>query len=166
MSSTDDENKVFWALLLASCAHVVEEYVYPGGFLENAKEVAPEAFEHASTPIIVGVNASMILGCLNAALMRKRTPFFGLSMASLLFFNAILHSGASMRLKKYSPGLITGLCLFVPLSITAFRGYARSPGYKKSTAASAAIFGIALHSIPFVAFATRGALTRRTNEEG
>jgi Protein of unknown function with HXXEE motif len=166
MSSDENGNKVFWALLAASCAHVVEEYVYPGGFLENAKEVAPEAFEHASTPIIVGVNASMILGCLNAALMRKRTPFFGLSMASLLFFNSILHTGASLRLKKYSPGLITSLCLYVPISIAAFRGYSRSAGYRKSTAVGAAISGIALHSIPFVAFAIRGALTRRTDEEG
>jgi hypothetical protein len=166
MNSVDNENRVFWGLLAASCAHVVEEYVYPGGFLENAKEVAPEAFEHASIPIIVGVNASMILGCLNASLLRKRQPFFGLSMASLLFFNAILHTGASMRLKKYSPGLITGLCLYVPLSIAAFAGYAKSAGYRKSTAVSAAISGIALHSIPFVAFAVRGAITGRNDEEG
>ena len=165
MSATENENRVFWVLLAASCAHVVEEYVYPGGFLESAREVAPEAFEHASTPIIVGVNASMILGCLNAALMRKRQPFFGLSMASLLFFNAILHTGASMRRKKYSPGLITGLCLYVPLSVAAFGGYARSSGYKKSIAVSAALFGISLHSTPFVAFTIRGVLTRRSDEE-
>jgi hypothetical protein len=166
MSSDENGNKVFWGLLAASCAHVVEEYVYPGGFLESAKEVAPEAFEHASIPIIVGVNASMILGCLNASLLRKRQPFFGLSMASLLFFNAILHTGASLRLKKYSPGLVTGLCLYVPLSIASFRGYARSAAYRKSTAVSAAISGIALHSIPFVAFAVRGAITGRNDEEG
>ena len=81
MDPKDDENKVFWALLAASCAHVVEEYVWPGGFLESAKEVAPEAFENASMPIIVGVNASMILGCLNGALMRKRYPVFSLSIS-------------------------------------------------------------------------------------
>ncbi|HEY5532916.1 MAG TPA: HXXEE domain-containing protein [Candidatus Anoxymicrobiaceae bacterium] len=166
MNSSDDENRVFWGLLAASCAHVVEEYVYPGGFLESAREVAPEAFEHASIPIVIGVNASMIMGCLNAALMRRRNPFYGLSMASLLFFNAILHSGASIRLRKYSPGLLTGLCLYVPLSAYAFVSYARSSGFKRSTAISAAVSGVALHSIPFVAFATRAALTRRSDEEG
>ena len=165
MNSTENENRVLWGLLAASCAHVVEEYVYPGGFLDTAREVAPEAFDHASTPIIVGVNASMILGCLNAALMRKRQPFHGLAMASLLFFNAILHTGASIRLRKYSPGLVTGLCLYVPLSIYAFSSYARSSGFKRSTAVSAAIFGVALHSIPFVAFAVRAAITRRTEED-
>jgi len=166
MSSSDNENRVFWGLLAASCAHVVEEYVYPGGFLESAREVAPGAFEHASIPIVIGVNASMIIGCLNAALMRRRNPFYGLSMASLLFFNAILHSGASIRLRKYSPGLLTGLCLYVPLSVYAFVSYARSSGFKRSTAISAAVSGVALHSIPFVAFATRAALTRRSDEEG
>ena len=86
MSSVDAENKVFWGLLASSCAHVVEEYVFPGGFLESAREDVPEAFGHASTPIIVGVNASM--------------------------------------------------------------------------------FGVALHSIPFVAFTLRAARTRRADEEG
>jgi hypothetical protein len=166
MSSTEHENRVFWGLLAASCAHVVEEYVYPGGFLEAAREVAPEAFEHATTPIVIGVNAAMIAGCLNGALKRKRQPFHGLAMASLLFFNAILHTGASIRLGKYSPGLVTGLCLYVPLSVYAFVSYARSSGFKRSTAVSAAIFGVALHSIPFVAFATRAALTRRTEIDG
>lgn len=162
MSSADKENLVFWGLLAASGAHVVEEYVYPGGFLETARELAPGAFDHATPPIVFGVNAAMIIGCLNGALMRKRNPFFGLSMASLLFFNAVLHAGASIRLGKYSPGLATGLCLYVPLSIRAFTAYARSSGFKRSTAVSAAVFGVALHSIPFVAFAVRAALTEDT----
>src|SRR4030042_4765546 len=162
MDPKDDENKVFWGLVAASCAHVVEEYVWPGGVLESAKEVAPEAFENASMPIIVGVNASMILGCLNGALMRKRYPVFSLSMASLLFVNAIIHTVASIRMKKYMPGLATGLVLYVPLSVQAFSSYKKSPKYKKSTAVSAAIQGVSLHSIPFVAFAIRGALLKNT----
>jgi len=128
MSATENENRVFWVLLAASCAHVVEEYVYPGGFLESAREVAPEAFEHASTPIIVGVNASMILGlperCADA---QEATVLRSLDGEPALL-NAILHTGASMRLKKYSPGLITGLCLYVPLSVAAFGGMPGRPG--------------------------------------
>jgi hypothetical protein len=162
MAIEDNDYKVFWALLGASSIHVVEEYVYPGGFLESAREIAPEVFEYASMPIIVGVNASMIAGCLFAALMRKRTPFFGLSMASLLFVNSILHTGASIRTKKYQPGLITGLCLYVPLSLYAFNEYKKSPEYNKSTARLAKLSGLALHTIPFVSFAIRKALTKNT----
>jgi hypothetical protein len=164
MDRDDGEDKIFWYLAAASGAHVVEEYFWPGGFLESAKEIAPEAFEHASLPIIVGVNASMIVGCVFGALIRKRSQVLGLSMASLLFQNAILHTGAALKAKKYVPGLVTGLVLYVPLSVSAFKSYMRLPQHRRSTAINAAVLGTALHSIPFVAFAVRAALTRGSDK--
>ncbi len=164
MAAEDNDNKVFWGLFIASGAHVVEEYFWPGGFLESAKEIAPEVFEHSSMPIIIGVNTSMILGAFYAALMRKKNPVHGLSMASLLFVNSLLHAGAAIKAKKYVPGLVTGLVLYVPLSIAAFSFYRRALGYKKSAAIRGALQGIALHSIPFVAFAMRGALEKRSGD--
>jgi len=157
----DEESKVFWYLTAASCAHVVEEYLWPGGFLEAAREVAPDAFQHASYPIIVGVNASMIAGCAFGAFMRKKDPVYGLSMASLLFFNALLHLGAAVKTRKYTPGMVTGLALYVPLAAKAFSSYRKSGGYRRSTALRAVVQGVALHSVPFVAFAVRGALSAR-----
>jgi len=81
-------------------------------------------------------------------------------MASLLFQNAIIHCMGSLRLKRYMPGLVTGLVLYVPLSVCAFAEYRKSPDYRRSTAAGAAVLGTVLHSTPFVAFAIRGALTK------
>ncbi|MDI6874701.1 HXXEE domain-containing protein [Candidatus Solincola sp.] len=164
MDNWEKDSKVFWHLTAASCAHVVEEYFWPGGFLEAAREVAPEAFENASLPIIVGVNASMIAGCALGAMRRKKDPSFGLSMASLLFFNALLHLGASLKARKYVPGLVTGLALYVPLATRAFSAYWRSGKYRFSTTIRAAVQGMALHSIPFVAFAVRGALQKRKGQ--
>jgi hypothetical protein len=166
MDPKDKESNIFWYLTAASGAHVVEEYLWPGGFLESAKEIAPGAFEHASMPIIVGVNASMIIGCIFGALMRKRNPVHGLSMASLLFVNSLIHLGASLRMKKYVPGLATGLVLYVPLSLAAFASYKKSAEYKRSTAARAALQGLAYHSIPFVSFAIRGALGKPSLDAG
>jgi Protein of unknown function with HXXEE motif len=160
----DNDSKVFWGLFIASGAHVIEEYFWPGGFLESAKEIAPEAFEHSSMPIIIGVNASMIIGAFLAALRRKRHPVEGLSMASLLFTNSLLHLGASIKAKKYVPGLVTGLVLYVPLSIAAFSSYRKSLQYKRSAAIRGALQGVALHSIPFVAFTIRGALEKRSGD--
>jgi Protein of unknown function with HXXEE motif/DAPG hydrolase PhiG domain len=160
MNSEDKSGTVLWALTAASCAHVVEEYIWPGGFLAAAKEVAPDVFAHSSIPIVVGVNASMIIGCTLGALRRKRSPVLGLAMASLLFQNAIIHSVGSLRLKRYMPGLVTGLVLYVPLSVRAFAEYRKSPDYRRSTAVGTAVLGTALHSTPFVAFAIRGALTK------
>jgi len=157
MKAGDREERVFWALTAASCAHVVEEYLWPGGFLEAAKEVAPEVFAHSSMPIIVGVNASMIIGCVLGALMRRRSPVLGLAMAGLLFENAVIHTLGSLRLGRYMPGLATGLALYVPLSLKAFDSYRKSPAYRRSTAVGAAVLGTAFHSIPFAAFAARRA---------
>jgi hypothetical protein len=162
----DSDGKVLWGLFLASGAHVIEEYFWPGGFLESAKEIAPEAFEHSSMPIIIGVNASMIAGTFLAALRWKKHPVEGLSMASLLFANSLLHLGASIKSKKYVPGLITGLVSYVPLSMAAFSSYRKSPKYRSSTAIRGALQGIALHSVPFVAFAIRGALTKGSSDSG
>lgn len=164
-----DDSRVYWALLAASCAHVVEEYAWPGGFLAAAREMAPGVFGNASIPIVVGVNASMILGCLYGALVRRRNPTFGLSMASLLLVNSAFHAAASLRMRKYVPGLATGLVLYVPLSLRAFSAYRASPRYRRSSAWRAAVQGAALHTVPFVAFAVRGALARKagnSEEEG
>lgn len=161
MKAGDREERVFWALTAASCAHVVEEYLWPGGFLEAAKEAAPEVFAHSSTPIIVGVNAAMIAGCAMGALTRRRSPVLGLAMAGLLFENAVIHGAGSLRLKRYMPGLATGLALYVPLSLKAFDSYRKSPAYRRSTAIGAAVLGTAFHSIPFVAFAARRARSKR-----
>ncbi|MGQ9476838.1 MAG: HXXEE domain-containing protein [Actinomycetota bacterium] len=160
MEDWERESGVFWYLTAASCAHVGEEYFWPGGFPESAREVAPGAFENASLPIIMGVNASMIAGCALGAMMRKRDPSYGLSMASLLFFNALLHLGVSPKTRKYVPGLVTGLALYVPLAARAFSAYRRSGKYRLSTALRSAAQRVALHSIPFVAFGVRGALLK------
>lgn len=160
MEDWEKESRVFWYLTAASCAHVVEEYFWPGGFLESAREVAPEAFENASLPIIVGINASMVAGCALGAMLRLRDPSYGLSMASLLFINTLLHLGASLKNRKYVPGLVTGMALYVPLAARAFSAYRRSGKYRLSTALRSAAQGVALHSIPFVAFAVRGALLK------
>lgn len=159
MDAWDEESKVLWYQAAASCAHVVEEYFWPGGFLEAAKEVASQAFEHASYPIIVGVNASMIAGCVFGAMVRKKYPVCGLTMSSLLFFNALLHLGAALKSKKYAPGMVTGLALYVPLAAKAFSSYRKSGRYRRSTALRAVVQGVALHSIPFIAFAIRRTLT-------
>ncbi|MEJ5187196.1 MAG: HXXEE domain-containing protein [Candidatus Geothermincolales bacterium] len=150
-----NESGVYWWLLAASCAHVVEEYLWPGGFLEVAKDVAPRAFEHASIPIVVGVNAAMVAGCLGGAMLARREPFLGLSMASLLHANALLHLAASMKARRYVPGLVTGLALYLPLSLKAFSSYRRSKGYRPAKAMGAALLGLAWHSVPFIAFALR-----------
>ncbi len=166
MDGKDGDGGVLWALAAASCAHVVEEYLWPGGFLEAAKEAAPEAFAHSSTPIIVGVNAAMIAGCTLGALMRRRSPVLGLAMAGLLFENAVIHTLGAIRLKRYMPGLATGLALYVPLSLRAFAWYRNSPGYRRSTAVGSAVLGTVLHSTPFVAFAVRGARAKKAGGAG
>ncbi len=149
------DGMVYWGLAMASCAHVVEEYVWPGGFLEAAREIAPGAFRHASLPIVVGVNAAMIAGCLEGARRSPRSPFLGLSMASLLHLNGLLHLGASFKAKRYVPGLVTGLALYLPLSIKAFSNYRRSEDYRPWVAWGAAFLGVIWHSIPFAAFLMR-----------
>ncbi len=72
-----------------------------------------------SVPIVLVVNLPLVWGvnlaCLYAAVLWG--PQFGLAAAYLMLVNAISHIGAAARLRRYNPGLVTAILLFLPLSL-------------------------------------------------
>jgi hypothetical protein len=110
---------VLWLLLAAAILHVVEEWVWPGGFLSWFRDFAGFA-EGLSQRLAVGVNMAFLALMLAAALLADTNPRFSLSAASLCFTNGLLHVVGTARTNRYSPGLVTGALLYLPLAVAAY----------------------------------------------
>lgn len=105
---------IFAWLLVAAVLHLVEEYVYPGGFLRWIRSwvgFAPKAIEAIALNLaFLGLMALPLFGT---------TPLLAASAPGLLLANGALHVIGSIVSKSYSPGVITSVLLFFPLGTYA-----------------------------------------------
>jgi hypothetical protein len=105
--------------LTASSLHVFEEFVYPGGFRKWYASYRPEIASSLSVRYLTVVNAVMLAVC--ALIAVAGTSPNGVAnwfvMTSILFWNAVFHIRAAVRMRRYSPGLITGVWLYIPLAV-------------------------------------------------
>lgn len=144
-------NWIYWAIVAAGILHVVEEYFYPGGFLEMVKRLNPRYAAGFSIPFAVIFNGLFILLCLAAALLADTCPFFSLSVAGLLGVNALVHSGVAVRGRAYAPGLVSGWLLYVPLAAVAYVQAVASGRFTTGQLIGSFLLGVLYHVMP-VAF--------------
>jgi len=111
---------VFPGVLGAGIIHILEEYVYPGGFADALRNLLPRA-AHLFTPRFhVVVNGLLLLLCLGSALIGKDNFIFSLSVFGLVFANAVLHIRGAILTKRYYPGVISSILIYIPLAIYAY----------------------------------------------
>jgi hypothetical protein len=74
------------------------------------------------------MNALLILLCLSVAQSGRTAQGVAawLTLAALLFGNAVFHLVGTVRTRRYSPGLVTGLLLYVPMAIVGFGHFLRA----------------------------------------
>lgn len=111
---------IFIGFLVASILHMGEEYLYPGGFMDFMKRLNPRIAPQITTPAAVIINGLQLLLCLIAVIVGKSQPQFSLSVAALLIINGFIHMGGCIRVKGYAPGVVTGVFLYLPLSLYAY----------------------------------------------
>lgn len=104
----------------AMMLHVTEEFLFPGGFIEWYNKLIPSK---TAKPVrygyLVWINALMIGACV--------LPFYygetksGIAVwycvAAIAGVNALFHIWGVFKLKTYSPGVITGTLLYIPLFV-------------------------------------------------
>lgn len=100
---------LLWAFVGAGMLHVLEEFVYPGGFLTLMKSFSRVFAPFVTVRFAAVVNTLFILLCVAAAANGSRAPVLALSVASLLFLNGVLHVAVATRKREYAPGLVTAL---------------------------------------------------------
>jgi len=141
-------NWIFPALLLAAVLHILEEYVYPGGFPDFMKRMAPRFASFITTGFAVTINGGFLLLCLFAAALGRSTPLFSLSVAALLFVNGLTHFLASVRIKGYAPGVITGVLLYIPLGVMAYSLFLRAGELSPGQIVLSILIGVAYQAVP------------------
>jgi len=112
--------------------HVMEEFVLPGGFIAWDNTFRPQFTETAAS-FYVRVNAIPMLGgfllvCAAAANPQRYLETVApswLTIATFMCWNAIFHLRGSIATRRYSPGVITGLALFYPLTIVSYVHFLR-----------------------------------------
>jgi hypothetical protein len=134
---------LWWAPFGATVLHIIEEFVYPGGFAEWDRHFRP-AIRNSITPRLhIIVNGALLLLCVQVGILagtndaQARTIGIALwlAVAALLFSNAIFHVVGTIRTRTRSPGIVTAVALYMPMAVA---------GYWKFLSSGEASWGIAI----------------------
>jgi hypothetical protein len=111
----------WWLLLLplSFLLHITEEWFAGPGFPAWTAKLAGSGIPPGRFIAINAIAwpASAILTILGIALPELR--WFPAALATMVSLNAVLHAIGTLATVSYSPGLFTGLLLFLPIGLTA-----------------------------------------------
>jgi hypothetical protein len=134
---------LLWAPLAAVLCHIFEEFIWPGGFMGWYRRYRG-ASVHSITPrFLFIVNAILLAICVDAALVTG-TSFgvaYWIAVSAILASNGVWHLWAAIRGRGYSPGMVTGQVLYVPLVIYGCIHFLRSSSVSIESAVVALLVG-------------------------
>jgi len=136
-----------WLPLGAVVLHLIEEFAWPGGFPAWYRRYVPSGAASITTSRLLRVNALFVAMAAVAGILFPR-PYgvaLWLIVASIGAANAFFHLWATVKMREYSPGLVTGLLLYLPLAAYGFYAFAVKGLASRSTLAQAALVGPAYH---------------------
>jgi hypothetical protein len=155
---------LWWAPLGAAALHIGEEFGYPGGFSSWDREYRPSIKSSITPRLHIVVNALLLVACASVAIsgmpgtaivvggFRFRSPIpvwlsvpAWLTLAALLASNAVFHLVGTYQTKRLSPGVRTGLLLYVPVALAGYWHFIRAGQVSVVEAAVAALLGGSYH---------------------
>ena len=105
---------IFWLILAAAFIHVIEEYL--GHWVTWVHRYVPSV-----TKMEFGIVTSVFIAlCCVSALIGVQNLIFSLSIACLIFIYAIVQIIALFIGKRYTPGIISAIVLYLSLSIISY----------------------------------------------
>jgi hypothetical protein len=138
---------MYWWPLGAVALHIIEEFVFPGGFADWDRRYRPAVRSSITPGFHLVVNAVLVLVCLVLGFVgpSPRGVAAWLTIAALLLTNAIFHVLGTYQTRTYSPGLVTGVILYVPLAVYGFTYFLRTGQASTGTALVALAIGGSYH---------------------
>ena len=114
-------NILLWLLPSAAIIHIVEEFVFPGGFTvwyRNYKHTVSPSF---TVKYLVNVNVLLVVLCLLPLVLDVlNRDALWLSMASVVFVNAFFHIRGAIVEKRYVPGVVSSIVIYIPLALYGY----------------------------------------------
>jgi len=138
---------IFWWPLIAVTLHIIEEFVFPGGFAAWDRAYRPEIAGSITPRFHIVVNGALLFVCLAIAVAGStRMGVAGwLTAAALLASNAFFHIVGAFRTRRYSPGVVTGVTLYIPMAVFGFVHFVAGGDASAGTAISAILIGGSYH---------------------
>jgi hypothetical protein len=136
-----------WLPLAAVTLHLIEEFVWPGGFGDWYRSYRPERASSVTTAFLVRINVLFVAMALIAGLLgfRPNGVAIWLVVAGIAAANGAFHIWASIRTRGYSPGVVTGCIAYLPLAAFGFIYFWRSGLAGTSVLIQAALIGPAFN---------------------
>ena len=122
-----------WLFPIVFGIHLTEEFAFPGGYSDWHKGYRPQFNLSVTNSYLIKLNAGAlvlaVLCCLGAFDYRGG---YAAGLISWLIFvcvmasNALFHLRGTIQSRRYSPGVVTGLALHLPLAAVAIGYFVRS----------------------------------------
>lgn len=112
----------FWSPLAAAGLHMFEEFVFPGHFQAWYRRYKPGITKSITTRFLVIINVLLLILCYDVgALGRSRLgAALWLCVMALLAANGLWHLRATVKTRGYSPGVLTGSLVYIPLAVYGY----------------------------------------------
>ena len=115
-------NLLFWAPLIAAGLHMFEEFVYPGHFSEWYVRNKPEIRKSVTGRFLVIINGLLLILCYDVGALGPGD--YGVALwllvMALLAANGIWHLRGVVKTRSYSPGVLTGALVYIPLTVYGY----------------------------------------------
>jgi hypothetical protein len=155
-----------WSLAIAASIHIIEEFAFPGGFKAWWCAYKPDIAASVSNGFLIMINTILILFSILVALAIQTPKGNGvaawLTLSALLFSNAVFHIIGAIRTNRYSPGMISGIVLYMPLAVYGFIHFIGNGQASLGTAFVALLLGGSYHFISFANHRRRARLARES----
>ena len=146
--------KRWWSLLLPASylLHLFEEWFCSEGFAAWTERAVGQPVSTTRFLVLNGVVWPLFAVLTLAAIKRPSLSWFLTTFGTIVVINALLHGLGTLASSSYSPGLVTGLLLYLPLgSLAIRRGLQQLPA---GAFARAVFLGVAAHIVvALIAFA-------------
>ena len=135
-----------WAPLGAAILHMFEEFVYPGGFPAWYRRYRADP-SRITTRFLILINGALLVACINIALLGRTTMgvAYWLLIMAVMCSNGCWHLWASYKSRGYSPGVGTGVIVYVPLAVYGYGHFVRTGASSIGMALVAGIVGCSYH---------------------
>ena len=134
---------LYAAPLACAILHITEEFFLPGGFAEWDRRYRPEFAGSITSRLHIIVNVLLLVIAYDVFALRHHAtgPLLWMTVAAIVFTNALWHLRGAWKTHSYSPGMVTGTLLYVPMTIYGYAYFLRTRATSPGTALLAFVIG-------------------------
>jgi hypothetical protein len=138
--------QLVWLLPLSYALHILEEWF--GGFPEWMAVMLGSPLRRSAFIAINAVAFAVMVLATRATTRRESNGWMGIAISTILLVNGVAHVLGSVVTGGYSPGLITGVILYVPLAqLALMRAWGQA---ERAMFVRGVVTGVGLHALVFV----------------